>query len=322
MKIKTWLPIALALVLGVFAAVLAKSAISARRAAVGPQVKVVVAKRPIAPGEALAVADLEVAAIAGTVLPEGAHAKPDEIIGRTAGAQLLKGQTVLETLLAPEGTLSGLQALVPPGMRAMTIEVNEFSSVGGMITPGSRVDVIASMQEPVNSENMTRTICQNVLVKAIGNDTGRINDKGEEEKKPKSVTLLVSAKQAESIQLASLTGRPWLTLRNNNDGSIASLAGTTLAELRGAGPNIAREVFTALKNVKPVAQTTPMIASPSTQPLAAPAQQQQPMMIQPNYTPPRAIHTIRNTVEATVSVAPTTPAAAANDTVTGATIEP
>ena len=45
-------------------------------------------------------------------------------------------------------------------------------------------------------------------------------------------------------------------------------------------------------------------------------------MIQPNYTPPRAIHTIRNTVEATVSVAPTTPAAAANDTVTGATIEP
>jgi len=51
MKLKTWLPIALALVLGVFAAMLAKSALSARRNAVGPQVKVVVAKRPIAPGE-------------------------------------------------------------------------------------------------------------------------------------------------------------------------------------------------------------------------------------------------------------------------------
>jgi pilus assembly protein CpaB len=322
MKLKTWLPIALALVLGVFAAMLAKRAISARRSAVGPQVKVVVAKRSIAPGEALAAVDLEVANIAGTVMPDGAHAKPEEVVGRTVGATLLKGQTILETLLAPEGTLSGLQALVPPGMRAMTIEVNEFSSVGGMITPGSRVDVIASMQEPVNSENMTRTICQNVLVKAIGNDTGRINDKGEEEKKPKSVTLLVTAKQAESIQLASLTGRPWLTLRNNHDGSIASLAGTTLAELRGAGPNIAREVFTALRNVKPVAQTTPMIAPPSTQPVAAPMQQQQqPAVIQPNtnYVAPRAIHTIRNTVEATISVAPSAPA---NEAVTGAIIEP
>ena len=80
-------------------------------------------------------------------------------------------------------------------------------------------------------------------------------------------------------------------------------------------------MFTALRNVKPVMQPTPAIASPSTQPTAAPMQQQQPAVIQPNtnYVPPRAIHTIRNTVEATISVAPTTPV---NDAVTGATIEP
>src|SRR6476661_587239 len=136
MKLKTWLPIVLALVLGVFAAVLAKSAMSARRAAAGPQVKLVVAKRPVAPGQALTAADLDVLAIAGATVPEGAHVRPDELVGRTVGAQIVKGQTVLESLLAPEGTASGLQALVPPGMRAMTIEVNQFSSVGGMITPG------------------------------------------------------------------------------------------------------------------------------------------------------------------------------------------
>ncbi|HEV2292513.1 MAG TPA: RcpC/CpaB family pilus assembly protein [Tepidisphaeraceae bacterium] len=60
--------------------------------------------------------------------------------GRTARGQLLKGQPVLESLLAPMGAAGVLQALVPAGMRAMTIEVNEFSSVGGMVTPGSRVD--------------------------------------------------------------------------------------------------------------------------------------------------------------------------------------
>jgi Flp pilus assembly protein CpaB len=81
-----------------------------------------------------------------------------------------------------------------------------------------------------------------------------VNEKGEEEKAAKSVTLLVTAKQAESVQLASLSGRPWLTLRGGSDNSIASLAGTTFADLRGAYPSIARDVFSALKNAKPVVQ--------------------------------------------------------------------
>src|SRR5215213_4760479 len=107
MKIKTWLPIALALVLGTFAAILARSAVSARRAAVGPTVKLVVAKRAIAPGEALTASDLDVQVITGQTLPEGARSKPKEIVGRTASAQIVKGQPVLETLLAAEGTASG-----------------------------------------------------------------------------------------------------------------------------------------------------------------------------------------------------------------------
>jgi pilus assembly protein CpaB len=246
-------------------------------------------------------------------MPEGARVRAEELVGRTVCAQIVKGQPVLESMLAPEGTASGLQALVPPGMRAMTIEVNEFSSVGGMITPGSRVDVIGTMPVDGRGENMTRTIAQNVLVKAVGQTTGRVNDKGEEEKAAKSVTLLVTAKQAESVQLASLSGRPWLTLRGGNDSAIASLAGTTFAELRGAYPSIARDVFSALKNAKPLVQPANAqvsMTAPATQPAAA-----QPS----NWTPPRAVHTIRNTVETTVSV---TPSRMTSEAVTGASIEP
>ena len=210
MKIKTWLPIGLALVLGIVAAKLAKDAISSRNAATVAAVKVVVAKRAIAPGEALAAGDLEVRPIASETAPEGAHLTAAEVVGRTVEAQLVKGQPVLESALAAQGTASGLSALVPRGMRAMTIEVNEYSSVGGMITPGARVDVLSTMQDPQQNEAMSRTIAQNVPVKAVGQSTGHIEDKGEEASPAKSVTLLVTSKQAEAIQLSTLAGRPWL----------------------------------------------------------------------------------------------------------------
>lgn len=312
MKTKTWLPIAVALVLGVFAAVLAKKGMSSGKTATTTgTVKLIVAQRMIAPGASIVAADLETRPVAPEELPAGAFIDASTLVGRTAQGQLAKGQPVLESQLAPEGTGGGLQALVPPGMRAMTIEVNEFSSVGGMIRPGSRVDIISTMQNPRLNESMSRTIAQNVLVKAVGQETGRLDDKGEEQKVPKSVTLLVSSKQAESIQLSTISGRPWLVLRGNSDNAIATLGGTTLAELRGAAPGIARDMFAALRNARPApVQSAMSSVNPSTQPVAS----------QPgNWAPARSVHVIRNTVESTVSVAPTIPP---RETITSATIEP
>jgi pilus assembly protein CpaB len=311
MKTKTWLPLALALVLGVFAAMLAKRSMSSRKAVSTGTVKLVVAQRPIAPGDALTVADLELRTIVAETLPEGAHLDASELVGRAAQTQIAKGKPVLESMLAPRGSPTGLQALVPPGMRAMTIEVNEFSSVGGMVTPGARVDIISTMQNAGHSETMSRTIAQNVLVKAVGKATGPTSETAEDQKPAKSVTLLVTSKQAEAIQLASVSGRPWLVLRGGTDTSIAPLAGTTLADLRGAAPDMARDIITALRNVRATRANTTVasVPRPATQPVA----------VQTTWAPTRTVHTIRNTVESTVSVAPTAPQ---HETVTGAEIEP
>ena len=46
----------------------------------------------------------------------------------------------------PAGTSGGLQALVPPGMRAVTIEVNNVTSMSGLLVPGARVDVVATLR--------------------------------------------------------------------------------------------------------------------------------------------------------------------------------
>ena len=313
MKTRTWLPLALALVLGVFAAMLAKRAMSSRKAvAAAGTVKLVVAQRAIAPGDALTIADLELRTIMADALPDGAHLDASELVGRAAQTQIAKGKPVLESMLAPRGSPTGLQALVPPGMRAMTIEVNEFSSVGGMVTPGARVDIISTMQNAGHSETMSRTIAQNVLVKAVGKATGPTSETAEDQKPAKSVTLLVTSKQAEAIQLASVSGRPWLVLRGGTDTSIAPQSGTTLADLRGAAPDMARDIITALRNVRATRANTTVasVQRPSTQPVA---------VQQTTWAATRTIHTIRNTVESTVSVAPVAPQ---HETVTGAEIEP
>src|SRR5688500_20375945 len=110
MKLKTWLPICLALVLGVCAAILAKNAISSRKAIA--TVKVAVAKRHVAPGEALKALDLELRTVAVDKAPEGAHLDTSELVGRTAHVQIAKGKAVGESMHAAEGTASGLQAAV------------------------------------------------------------------------------------------------------------------------------------------------------------------------------------------------------------------
>jgi pilus assembly protein CpaB len=140
----------------------------------------------------------------------------------------------METLLATAGAGSGLQALIPPGMRAVTLEVNEFSSVGGMLEPGCRVDLISTMNDPKTREAMSRTILQNVKITAIGrNLTPPHPVEGQPTPPPSNnVTLLVTLKQAQALELACLSGRPWMVLRNYADHREEAVDSTPLSVVR------------------------------------------------------------------------------------------
>src|SRR5205807_6621274 len=107
-------------------------------------------------------------AIATEHLPEGTFATTADVAGRVALSTLIKGQPVIRSLLANPGTGSGLQAIVPDGQRAISIDVSESSSVAGLLTPGCRVDVIASINDTQNGLMVARTLVQNVKVTALG----------------------------------------------------------------------------------------------------------------------------------------------------------
>ena len=106
--------------------------------------------------------------------------------------------------------------MIPEGQRALSVRVNDVVGVAGYVLPGTRVDVVATMNPTQNQTDMTsRVILTNVQVVAAGT---RIEQ--DEKNKPIQVTvvtLLVNPDEAEKLTLASTEGKIQLALRNPLD---------------------------------------------------------------------------------------------------------
>ena len=302
MNWKTWVPLILAIVLGVAAAKVARDQIMKTRLAAGPAgkfVEVVVAKGDIIPGKELTADDLTLAKVQENAVPSTSFKKVEELLGppaRVTEMQVTKGQPIIETMLTQTGSGSGLQALVPPGMRAITMEVNEFSGLAGLIAPGVRVDVIATLSDGGNGNQVARTIVQNIQVKAVGQRT-TLQGGGDTPANPnemfRSVTLLAKPDESEAIELACATGRPRLVLRGGRDNEVVASAGVTLNKLRGHDD----EEEDPFKNLPPV------VINPTTQRSPVATTQQSPGEEIAQRTPPaRQVRVIRGGQETIVTM--------------------
>jgi pilus assembly protein CpaB len=264
MNAKAIIPLAVAIVLGVIAAKLGRDMMAKKRDN-DQQVKlarIVVARQNIAPGTPLSDADLALDNHVAQSLPEKTYSNTAELIGRVVTAQLVKGQAICEPMLAPKGTVGGASAIIPEGMRAVTLEVNEFSGVAGLIVPGSRVDVVHTIRSwsDRGDSMMARTIVENLKVIAVGKRTGTAGT--EVEQIARSVTVVATQDQAEVIDLAAHMGNPRLVLRNGSDEQVIGGKGVTVAELKGLDESgrpglISAMVENLLANAKPAPATTP-----------------------------------------------------------------
>jgi pilus assembly protein CpaB len=230
MNWKTWVPLVLAVALGLVAMKVARDVMSKNQPAGngGGGSKMVVAKHDIAAGAELTPEDLEIAKVASEVNSAAVFTDLEALKGRVLSGSLIKGSPILEAMLAPNGKGSGLQALIPDGMRAITVEINEISGVAGNLVPGCRVDVLSTLNGD-GGEMMSRTVVQNVKVQSMG--AKRAPD--DNAAPTRSVTLLASPKEAEAIELATSTGKPRLILRSGSDYDLPLSEGVHLSELRG-----------------------------------------------------------------------------------------
>ena len=235
MNVKTWIPLALAIVLGLIAAKVARDTIVRSRTAGQVQdktVKIVVVARPVSPGQDLTVDDLTLGPIVAEVPPRGAFTDPAAVVGRVAITEMFPGQPVMDSLLAAKGSGAGLQALVPRGMRAVTVEVNEMSGVAGLIVPGCRVDVVTTLSGASKDQNVAVTVVQDVLVQAVGQRMTASRNPEEKEPTPvRNVTLIATPREVEAIQLASSMGNTRLVLRGANDRGLNERSGLTMVDL-------------------------------------------------------------------------------------------
>jgi len=204
----------------------------------------VVAAQPLGVGIQIKPSDIKLVKVPRDRVPSGSFSKIEEVVGRAVVSNILQDEPVLAGRLAERGSGFGLSPVIPPGMRAVAVKVNEVVGVAGFVLPGMRVDVLATVRTPGEGVVRTTTILENIVVAAAGQQI-QPDSSGQPVNVP-VVTLLVTPAQAEILTLASNEGRVQLVLRNSADQALSRPPGRDIRELygevrRASAPAVARK---------------------------------------------------------------------------------
>lgn len=190
---------------------------------------VVVSARPLALGTTIKPGDIKIVKMATESFPKGAFSKDTEVLDRPVISNILADEPILDGRLAARGAGVGLNVVIPVGMRAVTIRVNDVTGVAGYVLPGSHVDVLVTGHPPGAEQTVTRTFLQNMQVLATG-QAMQADARGQAIQAP-TVTLMASPDQAELLTLANSEGHIQLILRSGTDQVIEKTRGSRVNEL-------------------------------------------------------------------------------------------
>jgi pilus assembly protein CpaB len=230
-----------------------------------PTQPVVVASADLSLGAELKPEHVKVLSFPAGQAPEGSFAQPQEVVGRGLIVSIVKGEPILPSKLAAKEAGSGLPPVIPDGMRAVSVRVNEVIGVAGYVLPGTRVDVLATANPSNQAQDVTtKVILSNVQVLTAGTRMEQDTEKG----KPVQVTvvtLLVFPEQSERLALASTEGKIQLALRNPLDLGAPETPGVKTAGLLGmvkAAPSRPSGSGSGpvRRSVVPVTQEAPILA--------------------------------------------------------------
>ncbi len=212
-----------------------------------PGVDVVVAAEDLQVGAKIEDRDVKLVHFPIEVLPPHSYRLMSQVVGRGVVLPIAQGDFVLPSKLAGENAGFGLPSLIPTGMRAVSVRVNEVVSVAGFVVPGTRVDVLLTGNPAGGTDQQTSTVLENVMVIATGQKLER-NAGGDPQMTP-VITLLVSPDDAQKLTLASTQGRIQLALRNPLDTQQQQMGSINTGALyRGSGaapPPVAAESTSA-----------------------------------------------------------------------------
>lgn len=224
-----------------FAAIAIKSRLSEEPAVdAGPVTpRVLVAKRDLPPGSFVqAGVDIDWDMVPDDMpkddlLLENA-VRVEDFSGAVVRKQLRAGEPVSQSALMKAGEGGFMSAVLEPGMRAVSIKVNETSGNAGFISPGDRVDLIVTHRiksaggggesgggrDAVISETFVRDVRVLAVDQMLDNPENKAI-------LAKTVTVEVNDQQAEQIAVATEMGKISMSLRSMSSGEVKDTTAIT-----------------------------------------------------------------------------------------------
>ena len=227
-----------------------------------PTSAVIVAANDLQIGAELKQEDLRAIQWPSNAVPAGAFGKPEDLIGRGLIMPVMANEPFLPSKLASKEAGAGLPPVIPEGQRALSVRVNDVVGVAGYVLPGTRVDVVATMNPTQQQTDITsKVILTNVQVVAAGTKIEQ-----DDKNKPIQVavvTLLVNPDEAEKLTLASTEGKIQLALRNPLDKTAPTTSGIRPAPLMGTGGPVRRMASSNSAPRQPQAAAVPHVPAPA-----------------------------------------------------------
>ncbi len=252
------LSIVFLLLLGVIAAVCAAVLVGRLRSDNGsesatPEVSpdvdvVVVAVKGLEAMTVLDASSISTVKVARDAAPKDHFSDPIQVAGKILAVPVVEGQGLTKDCFVADGSGVRLAAMLPDGMRAVSVSLDNHLGLSGVLYPGCLVDVLVSFspKDPrVKRGMMAKTLLENIEVLVIEPDTTEYETvvaAKTEEKSPgsiannsrkKVVTLKVDSKQAELLHLVVQHGVVSLALRNPRDRTPTNTVPVALGDLMG-----------------------------------------------------------------------------------------
>lgn len=220
----------------------------------------VVAARPLALGTMISAGDVKLVPWPAANPVPGGFTKTEDVVERGVITPIAENQPITNDNIAARNAGAGLPPTIPPGMRAISVRVNEVIGVAGFVVPGTRVDVMAIL-----NGGIARVVTSNVQVLAAGTKLDQEALKQGKALPSSVVTLLVTPEDAQLVGLAAAEGQILLTLRNPLDTAPTTVPASRTANLSGGSSPVPAPAASS----EPV--STPRVRKPAPPPAPPPA---------------------------------------------------
>ena len=163
-------------------------------------------------------------------LPPGAFTDPGSVMGQYTKTGFVENEPIVaDRLFSGIKNAGVLPLLIPNGMRAMSVPVDEVSDISGFVLPHTHVDILVTLGGGAPGGGAySKIVLQNVEVLATAQDIEKINDQPQV---VHTITVLVTPQDAERLALASGQGGLRLAMRNYDDSKVVNTSGSTIEQM-------------------------------------------------------------------------------------------